>query len=301
MKLLSLLGTAAALIAFAAGPYCRPAHASAAARLDLQSSGILRSALVVERGRLKLRKRPLLIILHPPGSSGARHHRVLALEAIAPSSKPVFVYPDALGGEWPAAAGPDADRDVKFVRDLVDQFIGDGFVDPQKIFIIGESSGGAIAYRAVCAGIGQTVAGLVTVNAAMPADLSNCTAKPLPFIAINDIGDSRAPYVGGAGRSDHMQFDALSTESTLALFAKNSGCLAKREDTLPAERDARGESPAGMSTSYSGCKAPVELVRLGPAGASVDRKPDHSTMHGDEGRDVGIGRIIWQFLKRNGA
>ena len=232
--------SAAGLLALAAAAFGFSAPASAAARLNIQSGGTVRSAVVVEHERLKLRRRPLVIVLHPTGGLGARAHRHLGLEEISESSRPVFLYPDALGGEWPVAPGPDADRDLKFLRDLVDRFVGEGSIDPRKIYLIGESSGGAFAYRAACAGVGRPVAGLATLGAAMPADLANCAINPTAYIAISHAADPRIPFAGGPAKFGEISFDALPAETALAVFARSAGCSTKRDDRPLAERDAHG-------------------------------------------------------------
>jgi polyhydroxybutyrate depolymerase len=296
--------SAAGLLALAAAAVCFSAPASAAARLNIQSGGTVRSAVVVEHERLKLRRRPLVIVLHPTGGLGARAHRHLGLEEISESSRPVFLYPDALGGEWPVAPGPDADRDVKFLRDLVDRFVGDGSIDPRKIYLIGESSGGAFAYRAACAGVGRPVAGLATLGAAMPADLADCAINPTAYIAISHAADPRIPFAGGPAKFGEISFDALPAETALAVFARNAGCSTKRDDRPLVERDSRGatRAPRGTILSFAGCKAPVELVRLEGAGLRVSHLLNHgSEPLDDEGPEFDAPRKVWEFLKRNGA
>ncbi|WP_374545373.1 PHB depolymerase family esterase [Rhodoblastus sp.] len=304
MKLLSSLWAAGAagLLAFAAMALTCSAPASAA-RLTIQSGGTVRSAVVVVHERLKLRRRPLVIILHPAGGVSVRAHRHAGLEEIAESSKPVFLYPDALGGEWPVAAGPDADRDVKFLRDLVERFIGEGSVDPRRIYLIGEASGGALAYRAVCAGIGRPIAGLATLGAGMPTDLANCAANPIAFIAVNHVGDPRVPFAGGPAKFGESAFDVLPAETALAVFAKNASCSAKRDDRPLADPRGGPRAPRGAILSYSGCKAPVELVRLEGTGMRLSSHLLNHTSepYGDEGPEFDSARKVWDFLKRNGA
>jgi polyhydroxybutyrate depolymerase len=291
---------AAGLLALASA-FLFPAQAEAAARLNIQSGGTVRSAVVVEHERLKLRRRPLIIVLHSTGGVGARVHRHGAFEEISGSSKPVFLYPDALSGDWPVAAGPDSDRDVKFLRDLVERFVAEGAVDPRKIYLIGEASGGVLAYRAVCAGLGRPLAGFAALGAGMPADLAGCAAVPTPYIAVNYVDDPRIPIAGGPAKIAEAPFEALPAEAALALFAKNAGCSGKREDRPLPER---GPHPAkGVVLSYSGCKAPVELVRLEGTGLRLSSHllTQHSTPYGEEGGDFDAPRKVWDFLKRNGA
>ena len=293
----------AGLLLFAAASLF-PGQAAAAPRLTLQSGGISRSAVVVEHERLKLRRRPLVIVLHPK-AAGPRGHRHSRFEEIAESSKPVFLYPEALGAEWPVAAGPDADRDVKFLRDLVDHFVGEGVADPRKIYLIGESSGGVFAFRAVCSGVGRPIAALATLGAAMPADLASCAPPPLAFIAIDHVGDPRTPIQGGVARTGDLAFNALPADATLSIFARSASCGAKREERPLTERDSRGTPRVhGAILSYSGCKMAVELVQLERSGGGP--APGHMLGRSGEGGgapapEFGVSHKVWEFLKRSGA
>ncbi|HUO55220.1 MAG TPA: hypothetical protein VMU18_10790 [Rhodoblastus sp.] len=293
-----LAGLAAALLALS----LLPSSAFAAARLYIQSGGLSRSAVVVQHERLKLRRRPLVIILHPTG--GARGHRHLRFEELAESSKPVFLYPEPVGGEWPVAAGAGADRDVKFLRDLIDRFIGEGVADPRKIYLIGESSGGVFAFRAACGGLGRPLAGLATLGAAMPTDLAACLPSPMAFIAIDQLGDARAPVKGGPAKIGTQTYDALPAEATLSIFARSASCAGKREDRPLLERDSHGAPHArGTILSYAGCKPPVEIVQVEAAGAHAGphklERPAASASGGGHGFDA--ARKVWDFLRRNGA
>jgi polyhydroxybutyrate depolymerase len=295
-----------ALAALACALVFTPAPASAAARLTIESGGISRSAVVVLRDRLKLRRRPLVIVLHRGGGLGARIRRHLGLEEVAESSKPIFVYPDAINGVWPAGPGADADRDIKFLRDLTERFIREGVVDPRRIFVVGVSSGGVFAYRAVCAGIGRPVAGLATLISAMPADLANCAPGPVAYVAVSNASDPRIPYAGGKATLTEANFDALPAESALALFARNNGCGARRDDRAFPEHESRGAAKfvRGAILSYAGCKASAELIRVDRGGHRIPgRKPDRQPAlepAADE-EDFDAARAIWDFLKRNGA
>ncbi|MGO8738203.1 hypothetical protein [Rhodoblastus sp.] len=298
-------GFAAALagvIAFGLGACLLPASASAAARLYMKSGGVNRSAAIVEHEALKLRRRPLVIVLRARGAAAKRHR--LAFQEIVESRKPVFIYPEPLAAGWPVAAGPAADRETTFLRDLINRFVGEGVGDPRKIFLVGESTGGVFAYRAACAGLEHPLAAIATLGAALPADLAPCGFNPMAFIAVNNIGNPNVPFAGGQARIGDAVFQALPAETTLSLFANRAACGPKREEWPLIERDAHGVNHVrGAVLSYTGCKAPVEEVRLGmapPNGAG--QKPAHPAAAPiEEGRDVDAARRVWNFLRRNGA
>lgn len=292
----------AGLIAFGLSACLLPASASAAARLYMKSGGVNRSAVVVEHEALKLRRRPLVIVLRPRGMAAKRHR--FAFQDIVESRKPVFITPEPLGAGWPVAAGPAADRETTFLRDLINRFVGEGVGDPRKIFLVGESTGGVFAYRAACAGLEHPLAGIAALGAAMPADLASCGFNPMAFMAVNNIGNPNVPFEGGQARIGDAAFQALPAETTLSLFASRAGCAPKPEDHPVIERDSHGVNHVrGAVLSFSGCKAPVEEVRLGMALPNgVAQKPAHpAATPMDEGRDVDAARRVWNFLRRNGV
>ncbi len=267
------------------------APAEAAARLTLSSGGVSRAAVIVERERLKLRRRPLIIVLQRSGgvvTRGRRHH---GLEQFA-GAKPIFVYPEALGGRWPVAAGAEADRELAFLRALTDHLINQGRADPRRIFVVGTGSGGPLAFRAACAGVGRNVAGLATIASAMPQDLTACEpAAPLAYIAVNSAQDAKIPFAGGKATAGDAVFDALGAEQSLQTFARINGCGARRDVKDPRTR--------GLIVTFAGCKAPTELIRLDPSNHHLPgRAPDSGETAADY---FDANRAVWEFLQHSGA
>jgi len=280
----------AALILFGAAP------AEAGARLTISSDGLSRAAVIVERDRLKLRRRPLILVLQRSGGLGVRGRRHHGLEHIA-GAKPIFVYPEALGGRWPLTPGPETDHELHFLHRLTDHLVDQGRADPRRIFVVGIGSGGPLAYRAACAGIGRPIAGLAALISAMPKDLNACApAAPLAYIAVNASQDPKIPYAGGTATAGDVQFDAAGAEQSLQAFAKINGCGARRDDRrLPEHKGSAHSAVLG----FSGCKAPTELIRIDSASHRLPgRAPDNG-----EGapEDFDANHAVWEFLQRNGA
>ena len=115
-----------------------PPAPAAAARLSINSAGLKRTAIIVERDPLKLARSPLVIVLDGANSNGARVRRRLGFETIASSAKPIFLYPDAIQGHWPVVAGAAAERDVAMLRELTARIVGQGLVESRRIFAVGD-------------------------------------------------------------------------------------------------------------------------------------------------------------------
>jgi polyhydroxybutyrate depolymerase len=100
---------------------------------------------------------PLIIALHASGSSGSLMARATGLTEIAEAAGYMIVYPNGTGlaidartwnsGGCCGYAQMHKVDDVAFLRALVDKLVKDGLADRQRIYLVGVSNGGMMAYR----------------------------------------------------------------------------------------------------------------------------------------------------------
>jgi polyhydroxybutyrate depolymerase len=292
----------ALILAFVALP--GPARA-ASGRISMESAGIARSAILIQSRRLKQARRPLVIVLRSSREKGPHLRRVFGLEEMVGSAGPVLVYPDPVGGHWGDARGPEAAREATFVRDLIGKLVSDGVVDRRKVFIVGISNGGFTALRIVCDNT-ALFAGAAAVITALPADLAETCkpARPVPLMMIVGTADPYIPYAGGKVNLPDSKISVLSTDATLAIFARAAGCGEGRSATLLPDRDVRDGTRTYLD-KLNGCKVPVELLRVEGGGHSA---PGHwagvgmdTTRGGPHNNDIESARLIWDFFRRLGA
>jgi polyhydroxybutyrate depolymerase len=191
------------------------------------------------------------------------------------------------------------------LRELTARLVGQGLVDSRLIFVVGDSTGGAMAIRAVCSGLGQSIAGLATIDATMPADLTaTCgMAKPVAYIAVDGESRSQNPSGGGEVAVNDARIAVAALPTAVALFGKSAGCMVEPSPAPFVVVDQRTGDVASIER-FSGCKAPVEQVRIisdGKAasvkiGASNDRASRRS-----EKIKVDAANLVWAFLKNLGA
>ena len=86
---LRLICTLLALAAFA------PVAEAASSHVTIEVDGVKRSALIVERERLKRGRRPVILVLHGSNGNGARVRRNFELDEAAGAGGAIVVYPDA--------------------------------------------------------------------------------------------------------------------------------------------------------------------------------------------------------------
>ena len=190
------------------------------------------------------------------------------------------------------------------LRHFIGRLVRQGLADPRRIYLVGASTGGAMALEATCAGLGEPIAGLATIDAAMPADLGSC--DPNGHVAYLDIEMAASSHVAPGGVRVAAAGAAIETPDSLAAvarFAKLNACTAGPLPA-PSEFSDPRRSRVVSVEQYMGCKAPVERVWIvgGKTMASVTVRAHRDRGSGRaEKTDAGNGRLIWTFLKNQGA
>jgi polyhydroxybutyrate depolymerase len=153
-------------------------------------------------------KRALVVVLHGAGASA---DQVLGL-AFPPSplslwleigarERVVVIAPDAGTGGWSDCFASDARAsrkdDVGFVGALIEHAVARHDVDPERVYLIGVSRGGWMAYR-VAIEIPEKLAAFCVILAGMPPPgRSTMPATPLPALIVGCTADPLIRYRGG--------------------------------------------------------------------------------------------------------
>jgi polyhydroxybutyrate depolymerase len=278
---------------------------AAAGHVTIDSGGQRRTAVLVERERLKLGRRPVIVVLHGGSGSGARVRRALGLEEAIRSHNVALLYPDAIGGHW-GDTKETAQRDIDFIRTLVDQLVANGTADRRKIFLVGSSTGGMLALRIACDRAGEAYAGIATIIANLPADIAeSCQPpKPIPIMVINGTANPLVPYAGGKTTLPDTKIDVVSTDATLAPFSKAAGCSDNRTTTALPDRDPK-DGTLSFVDRLGGCRAPIELIHVEGGGHTIPGRTAAGTTRGQpvgaHTNDFDAASRIWEFFRRLGA
>jgi len=243
---------------------------------------------------------PLLVALHGGGGSASQFAGENGLEALADEEGFVVVHPEGIsqrverlhtwnaGNCCGAATEQDVD-DVAFIRAVVDEVAAAHPIDPDRVFAIGHSNGGMMAYRLACeaadvfAAVGLQ-AGALGVDTCEPA-------APVSLIHVHGTADTNVPLEGGVG-SGVAGVAFRPTLESLDAVGSPQGC-----DDVPVEA-VDADNPA-LSTSTWSCPDGVE-VRLTLVadeahgwfgGGRADRR--------DGPASVDSSLLIWDFLQQH--
>jgi polyhydroxybutyrate depolymerase len=145
---------------------------------------------------------PLVVVLHGRGQPPWTAVRATGFLPYARQDKAALVYPDGLSRSWNAGsgccgvAGTRGTPDTAFVTAVVADAVRDLPVDPARVYLVGYSNGGKLAWLLTCTHP-ALFAAVATYGA---APLSACpAAKALPSLMAVGVHDSVLP-IGGDPR-----------------------------------------------------------------------------------------------------
>lgn len=187
-----------------------------------------------------LRYLSLVIALHSTGETGANLEKGLmqgSFDSIAEKARMLVVYPDALKGDWNSETTNKEIDDVGFIRAVIEYFQQKYYINPYRIYAVGMSTGGMMAYRLACESADRITA-IATVNSAMPTSLA-AICKPVRPVSVLMINGTRDPIL--PWNSHHMlsvmgdsRGTRLTIPETVALWRKiNNITSAITQEPLP--------------------------------------------------------------------
>jgi polyhydroxybutyrate depolymerase len=183
---------------------------------------------------------PFLLVLHGAFGTAGTMERQSGFSALADREGFVVAYPNGIGllghlQHWNAGhccglAEMDRVDDVGFLRYVLHDVASRVRLDPQRLYVVGYSNGGMLAYRFASqesdsiAAVG-VVAG--SLGSSKDRDGTTCWIGPpksrVPLIAIHGRDDEAVPFAGGPGRHSGRRCYA-SVFDSVGLWARYCRC-----------------------------------------------------------------------------
>lgn len=198
---------------------------------------------------------PLMLVLHGYTMDPYQMAGVTGFDAFAQDPGMLVVYPAGTGTRnqdsgWNAGgccepANTNGVDDVGFIAALVDQLEADYPVDPDRVFLVGASNGGEMAYRAACE-LSDRFAAVVNLIGTL---LVPC--EPTTPISVLDIHGTADTAIGYEGGGDCQQVECPSVAQTMERWRLADGCAD--DPTVTTEGVV-------VTTTFSSCSGGVEVM-----------------------------------------
>lgn len=253
--------------------------------------------------------KPLIIALHASGSTGSLLARSTGLTEIAEAAGYMVVYPNGTGlaidartwnsGGCCGYAQMHKVDDVAFLRALIDKLAAEGLADRKRVYILGLSNGGMMAYR-MATEAPELFKGVAVVSAVM--DIAPDTVKTgVPVLHIHGSDDPFIPFLGGIGSKEPSQIPRLSVAKSIEPWIRANGADPKPDvSDIP---DTAGDGTTVRRYTYHSKTDPLAVVLYEVKGGGHNW-PGAATPIANGGKssqNLDTSRTIIDFFNRHGG
>ncbi len=256
------------------------------------------------------KKTPVVFALHGAKGTADRLIGYLGLNEVADREGFVVVYPQGEKNRWndgraaDKAGGGDVStaNDLEFLNGLADALVAQGVADPSRVYMLGVSNGGFMAFNAACDSASRFAA-YASVIASMPVEaIAKCKpSRAVPVMMINGTADEMIRFDGGPGKFG-ISGNAPPME-VAKLFAGLAGC---RNVSAMALRDADTKDGTRVSlSSWAGCVpgSGVEFYAVDGGGHQAPARSKAAggfvldMFLGTRSHDIDTAEAAWAFFK----
>jgi len=254
----------------------------------------------------------LVIVLHGSMQTAGmmRASTGYQFERLADEHGFVVVYPNGYGRHWNdcrkralyLARLRDVD-DGGFILAMIDHFQQRVGIDPARVFAVGYSNGGHLAYR-LALEMPDRITAVAAIAANLPTD-KNCdcvkSGRPIPILIMNGTSDPINPYRGGTVSLFGLgsRGKVLSARDSADYFARVNGHLEDPRLTLLAEESNRSSRRVEVLDWSEPGKPEVTLVTLHGGGHVVPQPVyDAPFLMGRTTHLINGPEEIWGFFSR---
>jgi polyhydroxybutyrate depolymerase len=169
--------------------------------------------LVVPEGYAPTEPYPLVVVLHGGGGNAAGARNQTDLEKVA-QGRAIFVYPDAVGGNWNLEAETRSNGDVALFDAILLGAHNELCIDSRRVFLTGFSNGAYMANQLACKR-GERVRGVVTHAGGGPFEMAGtydstghlvCPGKAVASLVVHGASDGTVAPGEGQKSLDHWSY-----------------------------------------------------------------------------------------------
>lgn len=202
---------------------------------------------------------------------------------------------------------PQAD-DVAFAGRVVQQLVSQGRADPKRVFVMGMSNGGMMAYR-LALQMQPAPLAIAAVSSSMAAS-SACTDAPpkVSVLLINGMADPIVPYDGGdVGTHGRSTGRVIGAEASRDFWLHADGLASSAGVTTAVPHLNTSDPTRAIKTIYGPNAGPqVEIISIQNAGHVEPSLRFHygflySRLVGTQNQDLESAEEAWAFFKSKTA
>jgi polyhydroxybutyrate depolymerase len=243
---------------------------------------------------------PVVIFLHGAGMSGVEMMLATDLHGYSDDAGYVMVYPNGIQLGWNYLEADELHPedlytdDVDFIQTVLADIAENYPVDTERVYIVGYSNGGMMAFRLRCE-MDDALAGVVVIGANMGHNIAqhcvNAEAQPVPSMLVLGTQDHAFPWSGSAEMTDDGRLRTrFSIGQTITLLMDFNRCGREAE----VERIAAEDSPLDVvRESHWDCDAPLLLYAIVDGSHEWPFRPRVIL---DSGSVGGIREAVWEFI-----
>jgi polyhydroxybutyrate depolymerase len=279
--------------------------------VDIRAGGFRRSYLVhIPSGYAPETSLPLVVVIHGAFDTADGMERFSGFSRLADRENFVVLYPNGMGilgflQHWNAGhccgiAARDNLDDVGFVAATIEDVCARVHVDRHRIYMVGFSNGGMLAYR-FAAERGDLVAAVAPLAASIggrPAEgipewRIPEPVQPVSIITMHGLLDDGVPYEGGVSHYRGGSRTYRSVAESVGFWVDRNGCR---------EQEIRQSMYGGRVSLkwWKGCKNDTEVAlysikewgHLWPGQYFMAALPEDDPL-----RNFDAAEIIWDFFK----
>jgi polyhydroxybutyrate depolymerase len=281
-------------------------------KMEIRAAGFRRTYLLHVPEGYDGTARPLVVVIHGAFSGAKEMEERSGFSRLADREGFITVYPNGIGffgllrhwnsGHCCGKARKDDIDDVGFIEAVIDEVAAGLEVDRERVYLVGHSNGGMLAYR-IAAEKPDLVAAVAPVAATIGGKPSGKEPEwvipeplaPVPMIVVHGDADENVPYDGGTGGQTKGKMISIPVRRSIEFWVRANGC---ESDPAVEQVDSGGvtrETWAGCARASS-----VELLSLDgwghdwPGPYFTTKLPEDSPLHGFDAAE-----LIWEFLRQH--
>lgn len=243
--------------------------------------------------------RPLVIVLHGGGQSGARIQELIHMDRTADRHGFWVAYPDGTkgpgggftwnGGDCCGTAMRKNVDDVAFIEELIRELTEPGCIDSRRVYATGISNGAIFTYRLGC-DLSDKIAAIAPIAGALM--MNRCTpGRPVPAIIFHGSEDKHVKVKGGRNLMSGASRAFPPLSESRDRWLQINGCSAESERVYE-----KGDSTC-WSYQECGDRGGVTICMVEGGGHTwPGGEPIRPGVLGYTTDDLSANEVMWEFF-----